>query len=109
MAQSENLDKAWEVLEYTQRPSVLVPYLVSFGNLPAREDLADRGAWASDPALRLFLSQLPLARPRRYGRGYADASQAISEAEQAVLTGSASPSAAARTAAAKIDKALSGR
>ena len=108
MASSEHLDKAWEVLRYTQRPSVLVPYLVSFGNLPARKDLADRGTWASDPALRLFLSQLPLARPRQYGRNYADASQALAEAEQAVLTGTASPTAAARTAAGKIDKALGG-
>jgi multiple sugar transport system substrate-binding protein len=106
MAKSGQLDKAWEVLEYTQRPSVLVPYLVSFGNLPAREDLARQGTWASDPALRLFLSQLPVARPRQYGRRYADASQAVAEAEQAVLTGSASPSAAAKTAAVKIDKAL---
>ncbi|MFJ8535858.1 extracellular solute-binding protein [Streptomyces sp. NPDC093591] len=108
MASSDHLDKAWEVLEYTQRPSVLTPYLVSFGNLPARKDLADRGTWASDPALRLFLNQLPLARPRQYGAHYADASQAVAEAEQAVLTGSASPSAAARTAAGKIDKALGG-
>jgi multiple sugar transport system substrate-binding protein len=106
MAKSKHLDKAWEVLEYTQLPSVLVPYLVSFGDLPARKDLADQGTWASDPALRLFLSQLPLARPRQYGPHYADASQAVSEAEQAVLTGSASPSAAAKTAAVKIDKAL---
>ncbi|MEV5437041.1 sugar ABC transporter substrate-binding protein [Streptomyces sp. NPDC052682] len=109
MAGSEHVDKAWEVLRFTQRPSVLVPYLESFGNLPARRDLADRGPWASDPALRLFLSQLPLARPRQYGPHYADASQAVAEAEQAVLTGSASPSAAARTAATKIDKALGGR
>ncbi|MFI7015033.1 ABC transporter substrate-binding protein [Streptomyces sp. NPDC050164] len=109
MADSEHLDKAWEVLEYTQRPSALVPYLVSFGNLPARKDMGDKGTWASDPALRLFLSQLPLARPRRYGPRYADASQAVVEAEQAVLAGSASPSAAARTAAGKIDKALGGR
>lgn len=106
MASSKHVDKAWEVLEYTQRPSVLVPYLVSFGELPARKDLADRGSWASDPALRLFLSQLPLARPRQYGAHYAEASQAVGEAEQAVLTGSASASAAARTAAVKIDKAL---
>ncbi|WP_449352797.1 hypothetical protein [Streptomyces shaanxiensis] len=83
-----------------------MPYLVSFGELPARKDLADRGSWASDPALRLFLSQLPLARPRQYGAHYAEASQAVGEAQQAVLTGSASPSAAARTAAGKIDKAL---
>ncbi|MET9966768.1 extracellular solute-binding protein, partial [Streptomyces sp. NPDC006356] len=109
MASSDHLDKAWEVLEYTQRPSVLTPYLVSFGNLPARKDLADRGAWASDPALRLFLSQLPLARPRQYGPHYADASQAVAEAEQAVLTGSAAATAAARTAAGKIDKALGER
>ncbi|MFI6439377.1 ABC transporter substrate-binding protein [Streptomyces sp. NPDC050759] len=106
MANSKHVDKAWEVLEYTQRPSVLVPYLVAFGELPARKDLADRGSWASDPALRLFLSQLPLARPRQYGAHYAEASQAVAEAEQAVLTGSAAPSAAARTAAEKIDKAL---
>ncbi|MDO0930997.1 sugar ABC transporter substrate-binding protein [Streptomyces sp. DG2A-72] len=106
MANSKHLDKGWEVLQYTQRPSVLVPYLVAFGELPARKDLADQGTWASDPALRLFLSQLPLARPRQYGARYAEASQAVAEAEQAVLTGSASPSAAARTAAAKIDKAL---
>ncbi|MFF4029757.1 ABC transporter substrate-binding protein [Streptomyces sviceus] len=106
MASSNHVDKVWEVLEYTQRPSVLVPYLVSFGELPARKDLADRGSWASDPALRLFLSQLPFARPRQYGAHYAEASQAVADAEQAVLTGSASASAAARTAAGKIDKAL---
>ncbi|MFF3332469.1 ABC transporter substrate-binding protein [Streptomyces sp. NPDC002888] len=108
-ATSDHIDKAWEVLEYTQQPSALVPYLVSFGNLPARKDLADESTWASDPALRLFLSQLPLARPRQYGPHYADASQAVAEAEQAALTGSASPSAAARTAAVKIDKALGER
>ncbi|BBC30089.1 Tat pathway signal sequence domain protein [Streptomyces graminofaciens] len=105
-ADGKHLDKAWEVLEYTQTPQALVPYLVAFGNLPARKDLADQGTWASDPALRLFLNQLAFARPRQYGPHYADASQAVAEAEQAVLTGSASPSAAARTAAAKIDKAL---
>ena len=109
LADSPNLDKAWQVLEYTQRPSVLVPYLVSFGNLPARKDLADAGTWASDPALRLFLSQLPLARPRQYGPHYNEASQAVAEAEQAALTGVSSPSAAAKTASVKIDKALGSR
>lgn len=106
MASSDHQDKAWEVLEYTQRSSVLVPYLVALGNLPARKDLADSGTWASDPALRLFLSQLPVARPRQYGPGYSDAAQSVAEAEQAVLTGGTAPSAAARTAATKIDKAL---
>lgn len=106
MASSDHQDKAWQVLEYTQRPSVLVPYLVALGNLPARKDLADTGTWASDPALRLFLSQLPLARPRQYGPNYADASQAVAEAEQAVLTGVTAPADAAKSAAAKIDRAL---
>ncbi|MDQ1047535.1 sugar ABC transporter substrate-binding protein [Streptomyces sp. V4I2] len=106
MESSKHQDKAWEVLEYTQRPSVLVPYLVALGNLPARKDLADTGTWASDPALRLFLSQLSVARPRQYGPHYADASQAVAVAEQAVLTDSAAPTAAAKSAAVKIDKAL---
>ncbi|WP_200305200.1 sugar ABC transporter substrate-binding protein [Streptomyces adelaidensis] len=109
MASSDHQDKAWEVLEYTQRPSVLVPYLVAVGNLPARKDLADAGTWASDPALRLFLSQLPVARPRQYGPGYADAAQAVAEAEQSVLTGTAAPSAVAKSTATKIDKALEQR
>ncbi|MFF4347605.1 extracellular solute-binding protein [Streptomyces sp. NPDC001530] len=109
MASSKHQDKAWQVLEYTQRPSVLVPYLVALGDLPARKDLASSGTWASDPALRLFLSQLPVARPRQYGPHYADASQTIAEAEQAVLTGAAAPSAAAKSAAVKIDKALERR
>jgi multiple sugar transport system substrate-binding protein len=109
MASSDHIDKAWEVLEYTQRPSALVPFLVSLGNLPARKDLADRGTWASDPALRLFLGQLSIARPRQYGPRYNDASQAVAEAEQAVLTGTTSPSAAAETAADTIDKALEQR
>ncbi|UUU31838.1 sugar ABC transporter substrate-binding protein [Streptomyces sp. CA-210063] len=109
MASSDHQDKAWQVLEYTQRPSVLVPFLVGLGNLPARKDLADTGTWASDPALRLFLSQLPVARPRQYGPGYADAAQAVAEAEQSVLTGTSSPSAVARSAAPKIDRALEER
>lgn len=109
MASSDHQDKAWQVLEYTQRPPVLVPFLVAIGNLPARKDLADTGTWASDPALRLFLSQLPVARPRRYGPGYTAASQAVAEAEQSVLTGTASPSAVARTTATKLDQALEKR
>ncbi|MDL5202939.1 sugar ABC transporter substrate-binding protein [Streptomyces sp. ALI-76-A] len=109
MASGKHHDKAWEVLEYTQRPSVLVPYLVALGNLPARKDLAGTGTWASDPALRLFLSQLAVARPRQYGPRYADASQAVAVAEQAVLTDSAAPAAAAKSAAVKIDKALERR
>ncbi|WP_042391789.1 ABC transporter substrate-binding protein [Streptacidiphilus carbonis] len=105
-AGSKHLDQAWEALEYTQKPSVLVPYLESFGDLPARDDLARTGTWASDPALELFIGQLALARPRIYGAHYADASQAIALAEQAVLTGSATPAAAAAAAAVKISTAL---
>ncbi|MBL1101759.1 sugar ABC transporter substrate-binding protein [Streptomyces coffeae] len=106
LATSDHLDKAWQVLEYTQRPSVLVPYLESLGELPARKDLAHTGTWTSDPVLNLFLKQLAIARPRLYGPHYADISEAVAKAEQAVLTGSASPSAAASAAAVKIDKAL---
>jgi len=93
-------------VKYSQKPSALVPYLEAFGDLPARSDLAHSGTWASDPALELFISQLPIARPRLYGPHYTDASTAVAEAEQAVITGSATPSAAAAAAATKINTAL---
>jgi multiple sugar transport system substrate-binding protein len=106
MAGGKHQDAAWEVVKYSQKPSALVPYLEAFGDLPARSDVAHSGTWASDPALELFISQLPIARGRLYGAHYTDASTAVVEAEQAVLTGSATPGAAAAAAATKINRAL---
>ncbi|MFI9586652.1 ABC transporter substrate-binding protein [Streptomyces sp. NPDC052236] len=103
---SKHVDTAWQVIERTQQPATLVPYLDALGNLPARKDLATSGNWAKDPALKVFLSELAVAKPRLYGRHYADISLAVSEAEQAALTGAAGPEAAARSAAAKITRAL---
>ncbi|MFE2427906.1 ABC transporter substrate-binding protein [Streptomyces sp. NPDC059373] len=106
MKSSKHLDQAWQVIERTQQPGSLIPYLEALGDLPARKDLADSGIWAGNPALKLFLSQLPFARPRLYGPHYADISLTVSDAEQAVLTGASSPDAAAKAAAVKIDQAL---
>lgn len=103
---SKHVDQAWQVIERTQEPASLVPYLETLGNLPARKDLVTSGSWARDPARKLFLSQLPIARPRLYGPHYADISLDVAEAEQAVLTGASSPAAAADAAATKITKAL---
>jgi multiple sugar transport system substrate-binding protein len=100
------VDQAWQVIERTQEPASLVPYLETLGNLPARKDLVTSGAWARDLARKLFLSQLPIARPRLYGPRYADISLDVAEAEQAVLTGASSPAAAAAAAAPKITRAL---
>lgn len=103
---SKYVDTAWQVIERTQQQVSLVPYLEALGDLPARKDLATAGTWARDPALKVFLDQLPIARPRQYGPHYPDISLAVAEAVQAVLTGSATSAAAAGSAAVKITKAL---
>lgn len=108
MASSDHQDKAWQVLEYTQRPSVLVPYLVALGNLPAREDLADTGTVLrpgpaalpqpaaprpSTPVRSRLRRRLP---GRRRGRTVRTHRHGL-------------PTAVARTTATKIDKALEDR
>jgi multiple sugar transport system substrate-binding protein len=99
-------DKVWAIIERSQQPKVLVPFLDALGLLPARTDVADQGKWSTDEILAVFVEQLKSARPRAYGPGYPQASDAMSQAEQAALSGAKDPSSAARSAAPTITEAL---
>jgi multiple sugar transport system substrate-binding protein len=104
--QGKNVEKAWQVIERSQQPDALVPYLDGLGLLPARTDLEGKGKWSSSDLLKVFVEQLKTARPRTYGAKYPEASEAISQAEQAVLSGAEDPASAAQAAAPKIASAL---
>jgi multiple sugar transport system substrate-binding protein len=95
-------DLAWQVVVRSQQPDLLVPFLTALGVLPARTDVGDRGPWATDQTLQLFLQQMDNARPRAFGAGYGKLSAAVSQAQQAAFSGSRSPAEAATTAAAAI-------
>ena len=98
----DRADLAWQAVRRTQQPDVLVPFLTALGVLPARTDLLGQGPWAGDPAMRVFLTQMDRAHARAFGAHYDVVSAAVSQAEQAVFAGSATPPAAAATAATTI-------
>lgn len=99
---SQNVDAAWDLLTWTQKPDNLVPYLKKVDRLPSRKDLADESAWADDPILSVFVEQLSVARPRAYGAKYPEISSAIQEAIQAAISGQSDVGAALANAEKKI-------
>jgi multiple sugar transport system substrate-binding protein len=103
---SKHVDAAWEFIQWTQEPENLRTYNVTAGKIPSRKDVAQGPEWTSDPAVKVFVEQLNVARPRAYGPKYPEASAAVQEMLQSALTGSASVDAAVKTAAAKVKPLL---
>jgi multiple sugar transport system substrate-binding protein len=99
---SKNVDAAWEFIQWTQQPDQLRAYNVTAGKIPSRKDVAQSKEWTSDPAVKVFVEQLDVARPRAYGPKYPEASAAVQEMLQSALTGSASVDEAVKTAAGKV-------
>jgi multiple sugar transport system substrate-binding protein len=104
-ATSKYKDECWAIIERSQVKSVLINFLDGLGLLPARNDMADVGNWAHNPIYQVFLKQLPTARPRSYPK-YPTASAAVSQAEQAALTGAQSPTAAVAAVASTVTSAV---
>ena len=102
---SKNVDAAWKFLEWTQEPDNLRTYNITAGKIPSRKDVAEDPHWTSDPALKAFVEQLQVAKPRAYGPKYPEASAAVQDMLQSALTGAQPVDAAVSAAAGKV-KAL---
>lgn len=96
-----NVDGAWKLLEWTQKPENLVEYLKATGGLPSRADIAGDATWA-DPISQVFVEQLKVARPRAYGTKYPEIATAVTTAIQSALTGSTPVDKALDTAATAV-------
>ena len=101
-------DSAWQVVSHSQDAALLTPFLTALGVLPARNDMVDRGPWATDKTMQLFLTQMDHARPRAYGANYTRISATVSEAVRSALKGSLSPADAASSAGKVIAGLLPG-
>jgi multiple sugar transport system substrate-binding protein len=99
---SKNVDAAWEFVKWTQTPENLIRYNAMAGKIPSRKDAAEDEQWTGDPALKVFVDQLAVAKPRAYGPKYPEISAAIQEMLQAALTGSSGVDEAITQAAGKI-------
>ena len=83
----DDVDRAWDLLTWQQRPENLIPYLKETDRQPSRRDLADVPAWADDPIVSVFVEQMEVARPRAYGPNYPEISTYVQEAFQAAISG----------------------
>jgi multiple sugar transport system substrate-binding protein len=102
----ENVDAAWDLLTWWQRPENLKRYLIQSGKLPSRQDLAQDPHWSDDPVLGVFVEQLRVARARAYGPNYPEISSAIQDAIQAAISGESSVEEALSRAQEKITPLL---
>ncbi|MFD0745994.1 ABC transporter substrate-binding protein [Phytohabitans flavus] len=100
-----NVDGAWKLLEWTQKPENLVEYLKATGGLPSRSDIAGDAAWA-DEVSQVFAEQLKVARPRAYGTKYPEIATAVTTAIQSALSGTAPVDKALSTAATAVKPLL---
>jgi multiple sugar transport system substrate-binding protein len=103
---SKNVDAAWKFLEWTQEPDNLRRYNTIAGKIPSRKDVAKDPHWTGDPALKVFVEQLEVAKPRAYGPKYPEISAAVQDMLQSALTGAETVDAAVRTAAGKVTPLL---
>jgi multiple sugar transport system substrate-binding protein len=103
---SKNVDAAWEFLAWTQEPDNLRRYNVTAGKIPSRKDVAEDKYWTDDPALKAFVEQLQVARPRAYGPKYPEISAAVQDMLQSALTGAQPIDAAVAAAAGKVKPLL---
>jgi multiple sugar transport system substrate-binding protein len=103
---SKNVDAAWKFLAWTQEPDNLRKYNVTAGKIPSRKDVAGDKYWSDDPALKAFVEQLQVARPRAYGPKYPEISAAVQDMLQSALTGAQPVDAAVSTAAGKVKPLL---
>jgi multiple sugar transport system substrate-binding protein len=97
-----NVDAAWDVLTWTQRPENQKTYLKEAGYLPSRTDLAQEPEWSEDPALSVFVDQLQIAGPRAYGPRYPEIADVIVQAIQGAISGESAVESALATAQEKV-------
>lgn len=107
---SQNVDAAWDLMTYMQKPKVLNKYLPERNKLPARKDVASKPPWSTDPVFSVFVKQLDQA----WAPDGKIASQTneiltdIQEAIQAAVGGNTGIDTALSRAQKKITSALKG-
>jgi multiple sugar transport system substrate-binding protein len=103
-ATSDDVDRAWDLITFMQRPEELQVYLPERNKLPARDDVPGT---AEDPVRAVFAQQLQQAwaPDAALAPHTTEVMTALQAALQQVISGTPVPDAA-RTAQATIDEAL---
>jgi len=106
MADSKNIDGAWEYIKFVQDPAYVATFYSCMGYLPSRSDVAAELAKNADVNVKAFLTQMESAQPRGPLPNWSDASLVVQDALQETLSGQKSPEQALKDAAVKMKPVL---
>ena len=105
-AGGKSKEAAQKFLDFITSAEGATIYCNESGQLSARPDLAGKLTSSEDSNMQVFEKQLSVAHARAYGGKYAEISAAVQDSLQKVLTGAATPEAAAQEAAQVIEPRL---
>lgn len=106
VAGSENVDLAWEFLQYMGDYDIMKEFIGQTGFFPPRADVAQEPEWTEDPIKKMFAEQMASAMPRGPHPAWPEISAAIYTALQECLTETKTPEKAFNDAQAVIDPLL---
>ena len=99
---SKQADAAWEFIQFTQDPQNSKQFVIAFGTLPGRKDVAQDAVWQKDPVRSVFVNELPFARTVGGGPNASKISDIFVPALQSALTGQMSAADALKSVSAEI-------
>ncbi len=101
---------AWEFMEYVLSADFQTEWALGTGYLPVNLRARDRTSYrdyvAKTPAIQVFLDQAKDGRPRPIEPGYSQISENLGRAIESVLLKTNSPTAALKTAQARLNLSL---
>ncbi len=101
---------AWEFMEYVLSEDFQTEWALGTGYLPVNLRARDRTSYrdyvAKTPAIQVFLDQAKDGRPRPIEPGYSQISENLGRAIESVLLKTNSPTAALKTAQARLNLSL---
>lgn len=103
VAESENIDQAWEFLQFVGDFDTMKEFIGQTGYFPPRSDVAAEKEWTEDPIKKVFAEQMASAMPRGPHAKWPEISEAIYTALQEIEVGQAAPQEALDSAQTKID------
>ena len=103
---SKHREAAWKFIKFAASRTQLTEICKVAGRIPARESVAHRPEFYSDPITRAFIDQIPYGRTVPIVPGWQEVSDSLARNIERALKGQAPPKAALDTAARSADQIL---
>jgi ABC-type sugar transport system permease subunit/ABC-type glycerol-3-phosphate transport system substrate-binding protein len=103
---SKHREAAWKFIKFASSREQLAAICKVAGRIPARESVAHRPEFYSDPITKAFIDQIPYGRTVPIVPGWQEVSDSLARNIERALKGQTSPKATLDTAARSADQIL---